>query len=226
MENAGLTATIKGSAGEQWIIKQLVRAVKVALVLFLLWVPLSFALSSFLVVDKQFEKPAAIVVLGGSAEYVEPTFLAASLFHQGLADKIILTNDGKRGGWNTEEQRNPYFVERARASLIDRGVPPEALVILPDVTDGTADEAAVVLRFAEASNLTSLQLVTSSYHSRRALWIFDTHRDRSRIRCSIGVTSSRGGTLDPSSYIWWLSLEGWRLVVSEYTKMGYYAAAK
>ena len=196
------------------------------MVLFLLWIPLSFALSSFLVVEKHVERPNAIVILGGSAEYVERTSLAASLFREGLADKIIVTNDGKKGGWNSEEQRNPYFVESARANLIASGVPPEALEVLPDVTDGTDEEAAVVLRFAETANLTSILLVTSPYHTRRALWIFETYRDRSGRVCSIGVTASRGGRLDPSSYLWWTSLDGWRLVVSEYAKMTYFWMAK
>ena len=191
-----------------------------------LWLPVSFALSSFLVVEKQIGRPDALVLLGGSAEYVERASFTAALFQKGLADKIVITNDGKRGGWNAEEQRNPYFVERARASLIAAGVPPEALVILPDVTEGTDEEANIVLRFAKESNLNSLQLVTSPYHSRRALWIFESVRDRSGMHTTIGVTTDRGGDLDPSSYLWWGSIEGWNQVVSEYVKLAYFATAK
>lgn len=203
----------------------MVKALKIILILVVLWVPLSWALSKFLVIEKPLDHPDAIVILGGSAEYVERTAFAASLFKQGGVQYVIITNDGQKGGWNQEEQRNPYFVERARANLLAEGVPPQAIVELPDVIDGTAEEAAVVLKFAAERSLPSFQLVTSAYHSRRALWIFESHRDKLGIVCSIGITTSRGGQFDPSSFMWFTSVEGWRMVGSEYLKMAYFLVA-
>ena len=47
--------------------------------------------------------------------YVERTRLAAESFVRGRAPVVLLTNDGQRGGWSKEEERNPLFVERAES---------------------------------------------------------------------------------------------------------------
>jgi uncharacterized SAM-binding protein YcdF (DUF218 family) len=200
----------------------LVRALKIALVLLPLWVPISWVLADFLVVESVMERPDALVVLGGSAEYVERTALAAHLFKQGRAGYVVLTDDGRRGGWNQEQQRNPFFVENARESLIASGVPAEAVLIPPKVTDGTDDEAVVVLQFAAGRGFTSIELITSAYHTRRASIIFESHRVRLGSSCAIGISATRGGELDPTSYVWWTSLDGLRTVTSEYAKLAYF----
>lgn len=214
--------TIGESAGRPTFRSNVIKVLKVALILFLAWLPASWLLGHLLVIDNPTDHTDALVVLGGSAEYIERSSKAAERFHQGAAPMIVLTNDGRRGGWNQEEQRNPFFVESAYARLVDGGVPREAIVILPDVTDSTHDEAAVVLNFATARNLNSIELVTSPYHTRRALYIFETYRGRIGSQCILGISSRRGGILDPASLIWWTSPTTLKLVASEYLKLSYF----
>ena len=199
---------------------------KIVLVLLALWVPVSWLLADFLVVEKPLENPDALVVLGGSAEYLERTAMASALFKQGKARYIVITNDGRQGGWNEKEQRNPYFVENARAALIASGISAEVLLTPTEVPNGTDEEAATVLRFAASRGFSSIQLVTSPYHTRRALMIFESNRADLGLSCAIGISTDRGGPLDPSSHIWWLSPTAVEIVVSEYAKMIYFWITK
>jgi uncharacterized SAM-binding protein YcdF (DUF218 family) len=63
-------------------------------------------------------------------------------------------------------------------------------------------------------------VVTSAYHSRRALWIF--RKVFSGTGIDIGLTAVAPGEQTPSPATWWLQLRGWRTVASEYPKLIYY----
>lgn len=192
--------------------------------LFLLWPLIAWCAARLLVVKSEtIEHADAIVVLGGSSTYVERTHHAAQLFRAGRAAKIVLTNDNLRGGWSSAEQRNPLFVERAAQELRNAGVPAEKIETLPQVVRSTHDEALLLRRYMEANKLRSLIVVTSAYHSRRALWTFRHAFDESDI--IIGMESAMAGTVDaqtPSAWSWWLTRRGWRAVALEYPKLVYY----
>jgi len=192
--------------------------------LFLLWPLIAWSAARFLVVKGETPEHAdAIVVLGGSSTYVERTHHAAQLFRAGRAAKIVLTNDDLRSGWSSAEQRNPLFVELAVRELRSAGVPAEKIETLPQVVASTHDEALLLRRYLEANKLRSLIVVTSAYHSRRALWTFRHAFDESDI--IIGIDAATAGTNDaqsPSAWSWWLTWHGWRAVALEYPKLVYY----
>lgn len=186
------------------------------------WTALAWALANYLVVEKLLAKADAILVLGGSAAYIERTQKAALIFKQGTAPKIFLTNDGVKGGWDQKEQRNPYFAERAREELIQQGVPKEAIEILPTVVRGTDDEANLVVQVAAERKLKSILLVTSAYHTRRAFWVFGEAMRDNNTSVEIGIESPPAGQQTPTAFIWWLSPRGWDFVAGEYIKSAYY----
>lgn len=192
--------------------------------LFLLWPLVAWCAARLLVVNSEtLEQANVIVVLGGSSTYLERTHRAAQLFQAGRAAKIVLTNDNLRGSWSSAEQRNPLFVELAARELRSAGVPAEKIETLPQVVASTHDEALLLRRYMEANKLRSLIVVTSAYHSRRALWTFRRAFDESTI--IIGIESARVGTNDaqsPSAWSWWLTRRGWRAVALEYPKLVYY----
>ena len=105
------------------------------------WVVCAPLLATCLIVEKPLEKADAILVLGGSATYIERTQKAAELYKQGIAPRVFLTDDGERAGWSKTEQRNPPYFELARRSLTSQGVPEEAIEILPGEVTGTDWEA-------------------------------------------------------------------------------------
>ncbi|MBK9165431.1 MAG: YdcF family protein [Acidobacteria bacterium] len=197
-----------------------------AMVAFVVWIPTAWLLGRYLVVSQPVENPDAIVVLAGSAEYEERNLEAARLYREGAAPRIILTNDGMKGGWNNELGRNPYFVEKARWLLIANGVPEAAIEEIPEpIRDrgeiGTEVEAKKVLAFCRDKGYGRLLIVTSPYHTRRALITYLSITDAYSERRSIGIVHPSVSGLDVPNVGWWLRPMNWRIVISEYMKMAF-----
>jgi uncharacterized SAM-binding protein YcdF (DUF218 family) len=162
----------------------------------------------------------AIVVLSGSSTYIERADWAAKLYRERRAPVIILTDDKLLSGWNSAEDRNPYFYELAANELQKRAVPAERIVVVPEAALGTYSESLNVCEYANNHRFKKLLIVTSSYHSRRASWSMQRACVRSGIESS--VSAPPPGWQTPSPWTWWLSRWGWKVVAGEYIKMTYY----
>lgn len=191
-----------------------------ALIGLVVWSFVAWVAARALIVSRELEHADAMVVLAGSTTYVERTHRAAELLREGRAQKIFLTNDNQQSGWSNELQRNPFFIERAAEELRRAGVPGDAIEMLPQAVSSTHDEALLLRSTAEAQGLRSILIVTSAYHSRRALWTFRKVFDGSGI--NLGVTVVPPGEQTPTPATWWLHLSGWREVAGEYLKLIYY----
>lgn len=194
----------------------------VFLSLFLIWILLAPYLAENLIVEKPLSKADAIFILGGSSTYIERSQQAALAYKQGISSKIFLTNDGLKSGWNKKEQRNPYYVEKARGELISQGVPETAIEILPGTVYGTQDEAELFAKTFQERDLHSVLLITSAYHSRRTLWSFEREAARNNLSIEIGIEPVPVGRQTPPAEIWWIKRNGWRWIAGEYTKGLYY----
>lgn len=200
--------------------KRLKRVLRVLVLVLLIWPPLAWLAARGLIVRAELPKADAVVVLGGSSTFVERTRYAAEIFKEGRASKIILTNDGQQGGWSNADQRNPLFVERAAREMEAAGVPVERIEVLPQVVTSTYVEAVLLRQYADAHGLRSILIVTSAYHSRRALWTLRVVFEGSGVE--IGIVSPPTGLQTPPPATWWLHLAGWQLVAGEYVKLAYY----
>ncbi|MDQ3179251.1 MAG: YdcF family protein [Acidobacteriota bacterium] len=189
-----------------------------------LWLLCTPFLAKRLVVERTLEKADVIIVLGGSSVFIERTQKAAQLFNQGVAPKIFLTNDGTKAGWSKKEQRNPPFVELAKQSLIEQDVPGEAIEILPEPVNGTFDEAELLQKKAGEKVWKSVLIVTSAYHTRRALRTFEKVFAENGTATEIGIESAPLGQQTPPPFFWWLTARGWQMVAGEYVKSLYYWA--
>jgi uncharacterized SAM-binding protein YcdF (DUF218 family) len=196
------------------------KAALAAVLLVALWIFGAWGLAARLVVQRPLGKADVIVVLGGSATYIERTQKAAQLFKDGVSSRIVLTNDGLQGGWSKTEKRNPFFAERAEDELIRQGVPAENIEILSPVVDGTKDEALLIGAEIEKRGWHSVEIVTSAYHSRRALWLFERHAAVNGVE--LGIVSPEPGQQTPPVFHWWLYPKGWNMVAGEYVKSAYY----
>ncbi len=184
------------------------------------WVILAWVAARGLMVSAPLASADAIVVLSGSSTYIERTQKAAELYHQGRAPLVLLTDDNQRGGWSSALQRNPYFVERATDKLIEQGVPAEKIRIVPGLASSTHDEVLLIKDYTTSQPLRSILVVTSAYHSRRALRSFrQTFAGTGTV---IGLEPVPPGSQTPSPAFWWLRLQGWRSVGIEYVKLIYY----
>jgi uncharacterized SAM-binding protein YcdF (DUF218 family) len=187
------------------------------------WSLVAWIAARALIVSAEVPNADALVVLAGSSGYLERTHLAAKLFHQDRAPEIILTNDTEQGGWSNELQRNPFFIELAATELTRAGVPESKIERLEKAVSSTHDEALLLRDYAAQRGLRSILIVTSAYHSRRALWTF--RRVFAGSGVEIGLSVVAPGEQSPSPATWWLQPRGWNLVAGEYVKLIYYRLA-
>lgn len=176
--------------------------------------------AELLIVKSEVASADAIVVLSGSATYVERTAWATKLYREGRAPLVVLTNDGLISGWDQKEQRNPYYYELAMRKLQDAGVPADRIQIVTGAAAGTYEESLQIREFATSHQLSRLLVVTSAYHSRRAFWSLRRAFEGSGIQ--IGIDSPPPGWQTPSRWLWWSRRWGWKVVGGEYVKMVYY----
>ena len=200
------------------------RAAIITSALFLAWIFAAPLLAEHLIVEKPLSHPDAALVLSGSSTYVERTQKAAELYKTGVAPKIFLTDDGERGGWSVAEKRNLPFVELARRRLISGGVPAENIEILKPPVSGTIDEARALFGRSPAEKPQKVLLVTSAYHTRRALWTFEKYFKENGAEIEFGIAAAPAGEQTPTPDYWWLSRRGWDLVAGEYLKFLVYWA--
>jgi uncharacterized SAM-binding protein YcdF (DUF218 family) len=196
------------------------RRLLAAALLLAAWALAAWAAAGWLVVREELPRADALVVLAGSATYVERAGRAAELYREGRAPRVVLTNDGLSGGYSAADDRNPLFVERAARELRAAGVPDAAVEVVPEIVSSTYEEAVRLRAHAGARGYRSLLVVTSAYQSRRALWTFKRVFDGGVVR--VGVEPVEPGRQTPRSYAWWLYPLGWRLVPGEYVKLVYY----
>ena len=178
------------------------------------WVCFSPRLAERLIVEHPLERADVILVLSGSAAYRQRTALAAEYFAKGIAPRVALSNDGGRAGWSEAEQTNLPFIELARRELVRLGVPPDAIVQLPGEMTGTYSEATTFATASRDLEIRSVLIVTSPYHTRRALNTFN----RVMPDVSVGIVSTPVGHESPNPAWWWLRPAGWRDVGAEYVK--------
>ena len=187
--------------------------------LFIGWILIAPLLANFIIVEKPLEKADAILVLSGSAVFKERTHKAAQIYKSGVSQKVLLSDDGGYSGWSEKEQRNPPFVYLAQQELISQGVAEEDIEILDKQVTGTIWEARNLDTKLKQENWQKVLLITSAYHTRRALWTFE---DVVGNDVEIGIVASPTGEETPPPWIWWLSQNGWQLVAGEYVKFVVY----
>ena len=174
----------------------------------------------WLIVRAPLDHADAIVVLSGSSTLSERMQHAARLYAEKRAPKIMLTTDNRQGGWSTAEQRNPYFHEIAINELNQLGVPRENIEVVRPSVNSTWQEGMVLSNCAKTHNLRSILIVTSSYHSRRALFTFRTFFADGDTQ--VGIDPVETGVQTPTPATWWLHKRGWQFVPVEYLKLIYY----
>lgn len=210
-----------------WI--KMKRPIAVLISISSIWLMTTWLLGSWLVVSSPLEKADAIVVLAGGADYRERALEAARLYRKGVSSRIILTNDGVKSGWSSELNRNPYFVERAKWALVESGASEIDIEIVPGIVEsgfltGTEIEARMVIDYSRAKKFQTLQIVTSAYHSRRVSIIYQKGIYETNDSATIGVSFPDPYLFDLPNAFWWLSVESWEKLTSEYFKIAYTVA--
>jgi uncharacterized SAM-binding protein YcdF (DUF218 family) len=200
--------------------RELVRTLRFAVLALVVWCLLAWLAAAALITRADISQADVIVVLSNATTYVERIQLAAELWKEGRARRVVLTNDNILSGWSETQNRNPLFYELATKELERSGVVADQITVLPEAVNSTYDEALLFRTYVAEHNLRSVLIVTSAYHSRRALRIFrDVLRDSG---VSVGLEAVPPGRQTPGPATWWLRPRGWMMVAPEYPKLLYW----
>jgi uncharacterized SAM-binding protein YcdF (DUF218 family) len=159
-----------------------------------------------------------VMVLGGGPD-TRP-FVAAAVYKAGLANRILLPT--VRPSSESADGLVPADHEIMRRVLLKRGVPAEAIVMLPGEVNSTAEEARSLQQYLEEHPGRRVAVVTNDYHTRRARWIFRTEiGDR-----AADLPFFAAPTDDYDANDWWRSETGLKQYANEYVKLFAYLVGK
>ena len=121
------------------------------------------------------------------------------------------TTAWRAAGRAARQAQPPVDRTRAETCCSTPASQPTALVVLTRRVHSTYDEARRVRRLTrDATGISSLLIVTSPYHSRRALWVLRRVLEpRWRARRHRPAATRRA---KPAPGVWWLSSSGWHSV--------------
>jgi uncharacterized SAM-binding protein YcdF (DUF218 family)/glycosyltransferase involved in cell wall biosynthesis len=136
----------------------------------LFYTPIVWFVGNQLTVRHAPKEADAIVVFSGDGEtsyinqsYQRRTLDAIRYYQAGYAPLIILS---------TGKDQTFSEVEIIRYLLINRGIPQQAIQILEKYPRSTFENVALVKEALLEHGTKSILLITSPYHSRRALWVW------------------------------------------------------
>lgn len=158
-----------------------------------------------------------VLVLNGDLE-IRP-FAAAALVRTGLARQVLLTQQqlALESG-SVREGAVLSELQITRGILKARGVPDDAVRLLPGEVGCTFDEATVLTTFLTSQPDATVAVVTNRFHTRRSRRLFRQQLgDRADRVFFVGVP--RDGADEDS---WWRTPQGCVVYTSEYAKLLYY----
>ena len=156
----------------------------------------------------------AIVVFSGDGEssyinqsYQRRTLDAIHYYKSGYAPLIILSS-GKDQTFSE--------VEIIRSLMINRGVPQHAIQILEEYPRSTFQNVSLIKEKLVNKGARSIILITSPYHSRRALWVWRASMPELEVLAPIVVDTPK------SSPQWKADFAQIKVICYEYVAIAYY----
>lgn len=198
----------------RWLRRSFV-AVGVLLVLYLVHVPLLIGVAKFLVIDDEPGRADMIVMLGGNLDF--RPLKVAELYREGVAKRVVLA----RVQDLPAEQMlvYPNETDAAVKMLGMLGVPDSAITVLrtPGGVTSTVDEAKALRAYLEPRGPSTVVLVTSLPHTRRARWAF--RRELKGLPVILRISAAQDTRYDESN--WWRSETGLIQFFDEYMKFAH-----
>lgn len=171
-----------------------------------------------LVKEDPLERAEVAVVLSGA--YWDRAREAADIYREGHVRRILLMRELKPVGYEDMLEMGikvPLKHEVNQKILSYYKVPSSAIVLMDEEANSTSHEAEILQRYVQAKGVSSMIVITSPYHSRRACLIISSRlKGRTKVICH------------PSKYddfyprAWWRQRRQARNVFLEYTKLLFY----
>jgi len=143
--------------------------------------PILVAYARLFRVDDPAPSDAIVVLLGGPES--RPA-RAAELYRAGVAPRVLFCTGTSPGAGLVGEWA------LIRHTLIAGGVPPSALVIVASPVTSTKQEAEAILPVARGEGMRRITVVTTSFHTARARWIFRRVFGPSGIEIRMGASTN------------------------------------
>jgi uncharacterized SAM-binding protein YcdF (DUF218 family) len=173
----------------------------------------------FLIFEQEPQKADVIVVLNGRD--TERSLAAVDLYKGGYAKLLIMAHIAKQPGTDEFWKRvggnlnGKVFFQRAIEAM---GVPEESFRFIGTGVTSTYDEALTTKEFLKKNGYTSILLVTSKWHSKRAYLTFKSAFKNDGIK--VTVHPSKYDTFNPD--VWWKNEIDAEEVFGEYVRLTYY----
>lgn len=98
------------------------------------------------------------------------------------------------------------------------GIPDSLLILIPGPASSTKDEARFALsKLCKDTSIKHLTIITSSYHTRRAYWIFK--KQLSKLNCNIELSMASNPYTEFKIKGWWRDRESSKTVFMEWMKI-------
>lgn len=165
-------------------------------------------LAGWLVVEDKLEPADIILVLSGDADG-ERVAEAVRLYKRDYAKNILMS-----GGPLAWHLTSAAWMKNQALSL---GVPASA-ILLEDQSRSTKENALFSLPIIKKQGITSIMLVTSPYHARRAKWVFQKIFAKSDIKVLIYPVQNSAFQISK----WWTRHEDIQQVAREYISLIFY----
>ncbi|MBI4634181.1 MAG: YdcF family protein [Deltaproteobacteria bacterium] len=211
-----ISKTRSGKSLFMTVLRTLLLFILLIIAVYLFRVQLLTGLASFLVVDDNPQKGDVIFVLNGDVD-TRP-FFAAKIFREGRTPRIVIarcedTPAVKAGIF-------PNDTDAAVGIMKKLGVPENKISVLsiPGGVTSTRDEAAVLRRYVDAHGIRRVILVTSAFHTRRAMWIM--RKELAGSPATVLSAPAPHNKFDTAS--WWKVESGLIHFADEYIKLLYY----
>ena len=169
---------------------------------YLLRHPLLRAAGEFWVVDEPPQPSDAIILLSDDNFAADRAGRAAQLYHERWATRIVASGRQLR--------RYAGISELMQRDLVERGVPADAVIRVPQSADSTREEAQALRALVADRGWRRILVVTSNHHTRRARYIY---RRVFPAAVELRVVSARDSDYDPDH--WWQSRRGVKLFFYE-----------
>lgn len=206
--------------GKAWQLKWLFFLLAIFYVIFSYYhVPILTGLGSYLIVEHPPEKSDLIVCLAGGN--VDRGLAVADAYGKGLAPRIFMAREEPPDGYKLLKERGvnyPESVDLMRKLLEGLGIPRSAFFTDDRPSKSTYEEAKLVKDVVMERGYSSLIVITTPYHSRRAWLTFRKVFEENEVRL----------LMLPSPYSdfratdWWKKRRYLRDVIVEYQKLIYY----
>jgi uncharacterized SAM-binding protein YcdF (DUF218 family) len=144
----------------------------------------------------------AIVVLGDDNYGGDRAFHAAELYRSGIAPTVVASGRMLRA--------NAGIADLIEHDLQSFGVPASSIVKFPHRASNTREEAEALSALIAGRGWKHVLLVTSNYHARRALFIFERTMAPG---VSVRVSGARDSDFDPAN--WWATRKGQGIFLHE-----------